>query len=162
VLDKKLVLYARKDCTEQLGKIHGVSITEVTATDQNPLVYQYLSAPNVFADAGRLAGDPWRAGIAKMHVPLDYDCHSVWLIAELLERALRRTHKPLDAHRKLPPAMPAPISSIHGIQSIRNTPVTVIISPIYPILVLIVVTGFRLLAATTRWCPRWSLARSTD
>lgn len=32
VLDRKLVLYARKDCTEQLRKRHEVSITELTTT----------------------------------------------------------------------------------------------------------------------------------
>src|SRR5215475_2963601 len=30
VLDRMLVLYARKDCTEQLRKIHGVSITDLS------------------------------------------------------------------------------------------------------------------------------------
>jgi hypothetical protein len=31
--DGKLVMYATKDCTEQLRKIHGVSITDVTPTE---------------------------------------------------------------------------------------------------------------------------------
>jgi hypothetical protein len=39
VLDKKLVLYATKDCTEQLRSIHDVSITDLTAPTKLEDVY---------------------------------------------------------------------------------------------------------------------------
>jgi hypothetical protein len=62
VLDKKLVLYARKDCTEQLRKVHGVSITSLK-TDK---------VEDVFVVTAQAKDKAGRTDFATGAVPLGY------------------------------------------------------------------------------------------
>ena len=67
MLDNKLVLYARKDCTDQLRAIHGISVTEMAEREREGIVIVTAKVRNA---AGRTDVSTGAVSIAGLKGPL--------------------------------------------------------------------------------------------